>query len=159
MHSSMFTSRYSEHQTPDNVLELVYEFFGTIDLDPASNPPPFNVRAQEHCYLPHGNGLDTPWNGSTVFLNPPYGRDIGKWIAKAITEPKEIVMLLPFRSDTKWFTPIQLLARIEIKGRLKFKGNTSSAPFPSVLVYKGPRIKEFIRIFSTLGVPINVCNN
>ena len=81
--------------------------------------------------------------GHNVFCNPPYGRESGKWVEKAYQTNKEsgdlVVMLLPARTDTKWFHDfIYKKAEIRfVKGRLKFGGSQSGAPFPSmVVIYK-----------------------
>jgi hypothetical protein len=75
------------------------------------------------------------------WMNPPYGRQIGKWVAKAAHEAKLgcfVVSLLPARTDTRWFHDhIYNKPYVEIeflKGRLKFGGASNSAPFPSMLV-------------------------
>jgi site-specific DNA-methyltransferase (adenine-specific) len=78
-------------------------------------------------------------------MNPPYGREIGKWVAKAYTENLVnntfIVALLPARTDTKWFHDwIYKKGNTEIifiKGRLKFNDGKQSAPFPSMIVIFG----------------------
>lgn len=77
--------------------------------------------------------------GGVTFCNPPYGREIGKWVRKAYEESKKgptVVMLLPARTDTKWFHDyIYGKAEIRfIRGRLKFGGGENSAPFPSMVV-------------------------
>jgi hypothetical protein len=44
--------------------------------------------------------------GGVVFCNPPYGREIGKWTRKAVEQAaqgKTIVLLIPSRTDTKWW--------------------------------------------------------
>ena len=75
-----------------------------------------------------------------MFCNPPYGRVIGLWVEKAYTESKKpdtlVVMLIPARTDTKWFHEyIYGKAEIRfIKGRLKFGGCKNAAPFPSMVV-------------------------
>lgn len=75
-----------------------------------------------------------------MFCNPPYGRVIGLWVEKAYTESKKpdtlVVMLIPARTDTKWFHDyIYGKAEIRfIKGRLKFGGCKNAAPFPSMVV-------------------------
>ena len=78
-----------------------------------------------------------------VWCNPPYGREIGKWVEKAYKESLEgatVVMLLPARTDTKWFHDY-IYGKAEIRfvrGRLKFGDSKNSAPFPSmVVVYRG----------------------
>src|SRR5690606_27127678 len=75
-----------------------------------------------------------------IFLNPPYS-EISNWINWAINEYKKfgnhIVILIPYRTDTKYFH--QLLecgCDLEfIKGRLRFGDLKGTAPFPSVLVH------------------------
>lgn len=73
-------------------------------------------------------------------MNPPYGREIIKWVRKAHIEVStgrcKVVALLPARTDTKWFHEL-ILAKYEIefiKGRLKFSDSKNSAPFPSMIV-------------------------
>ena len=54
-------------------------------------------------------------------------------------------MLLPARTDTKWFHEyIYKKAEIRfIKGRLKFGNSVNSAPFPSMIViFRGSEINE-----------------
>ncbi len=96
-------------------------------------------------FTPETDGLSQSWDcGGAVFCNPPYGREIPKWIAKAYHEStviqSPIVLLIPARTDTRYFHDY-IYGKSEIrfiKGRLKFtdeKGNTSSAaPFPSMVV-------------------------
>ena len=64
------------------------------------------------------------------------GREISKWVEKASKSNTTVVMLLPSRTDTKWFHDyIYNKAEIRfIKGRLKFKNSSNSAPFPSMIV-------------------------
>ena len=78
------------------------------------------------------------WNGKRVYCNPPYGPGIKDWLAKAI-EADLAVFLLPARTDTKWWHEYAMKAKEIrfIKGRLKFGGATTGAPFPSVLLIYG----------------------
>ena len=77
-----------------------------------------------------------------MWCNPPYGRDIGKWVekaSKAVNDSAEVVvMLIPSRTDTKWFHEfIYMKQNVEVrfvKGRLKFGGSKNDAPFPSMIV-------------------------
>jgi phage N-6-adenine-methyltransferase len=81
------------------------------------------------------NGLSAQWVGRT-WVNPPYGRGIYDWVKKAALHDDLVVMLLPSRTDTKWFHEFVLPnANLEfIKGRLKFGAGINPAPFPSILV-------------------------
>ena len=100
-------------------------------------------------FTPEIDGLKQEWKG-TCWMNPPYGREIGKWVTKAYEEAVEkknciVVALLPARTDTRWFHDyIYMMYGVEvdfIKGRLKFGNGENSAPFPSmVVVFKPCRI-------------------
>lgn len=73
-----------------------------------------------------------------MFCNPPYGRTISDWVEKAYEESRNslVVMLLPARTDTRWFHDF-ILNKAEIRfirGRLKFGNAKNSAPFPSMIV-------------------------
>lgn len=84
------------------------------------------------------DGLARSWAGERVFCNPPYGRGIARWLAKA-REATVSVFLLPSRTDTAWFHDWALDAdEIRfLRGRLTFGEAKHSAPFPSmVLVYR-----------------------
>jgi len=88
------------------------------------------------------DGLTVGW-GSSTFCNPPYGNQIGKWTSKAVKEyekGKNVVLLIPSRTDTRWWhSDIMKATEIRfIKGRLKFGQAKNSAPFPSALaIYNG----------------------
>ena len=74
-----------------------------------------------------------------MFCNPPYS-NIAEWVEKAFRETRNdntvVVLLIPSRTDTKYFhNYIYHRAEIRfIKGRLKFNGSKTSAPFPSMIV-------------------------
>ena len=77
--------------------------------------------------------------GGRNFVNPPYGREIPKWVYKGYEEWKKgklVVFLIPSRTDTKWWHDyIMKATEIRfIKGRLKFDDQKNSAPFPSAIV-------------------------
>lgn len=50
--------------------------------------------------------LENPRWGASVFLNPPYGRDIGRWMRRAYEEAQSglvVVTLTMACTDTKWW--------------------------------------------------------
>ena len=71
-------------------------------------------------------------------MNPPYGREIGKWLKKAYESSINgaiVVCLIPARTDTAWWHDYVMKGKIRfIRGRLKFGGSKNSAPFPSAIV-------------------------
>lgn len=77
--------------------------------------------------------------GKRVFCNPPYGRELPKWIKKAHDEAEKgalVVMLIPARTDTRAFHDyIYHQAEIRfLRGRIRFVGSKWGAPFPSMVV-------------------------
>jgi phage N-6-adenine-methyltransferase len=112
-----------------------------FDLDAATDPT--NPLGAPWSYS--ANALTLPWARST-FLNPPYGRELPKWVAKARAEAADgntVVCLLPARPDTRWWTHCVEAGEITyIQGRLRFHGAPASAPFPSAIVVFRPRLPE-----------------
>lgn len=136
----MFSSKTDLWATPQDFFdEMDKEFSFTLDVCAL----PENAKCKLY-YTPEVDGLTQPWIGR-VWCNPPYGREIGKWVRNAYLastsgSAEVVVMLLPARTDTKWFHEyIYQKAEIRfVKGRLKFGGCPNSAPFPSmVCVFRG----------------------
>jgi hypothetical protein len=131
--------------TPKELLEPLYSVFGVFDLDPyspTSNGRTTFVKAKAY-FTETDDGLSLPWFG-TVFMNPPYGRSIHHWTAKAKAEVAQgnaevVVGLVPARPDTRyWHRDIAGSASVFfLKGRLKFGCSEQVAPFPSCLVVWG----------------------
>ena len=88
-------------------------------------------------YSPEDNGLSKEWHG-VCWMNPPYGREIGKWMNKAYESSLHgatVVCLVPARTDTAWWHDYAMKGVITfVRGRLKFGGSKNSAPFPSAVV-------------------------
>lgn len=135
----MFSSSTGEHETPQDLFDQLNEEFH-FNLDPCATAK--NAKCKNY-YTIKEDGLSRSWHGQTVFVNPPYGKGVVDWIAKAVSEYATVVMLLPARTDTKWFHLYIAKYASEvrfIKGRLRFVGTASSAPFPSMLVVFRPKI-------------------
>jgi site-specific DNA-methyltransferase (adenine-specific) len=133
-----FLSQSVDWATPDGVYdELDREFH--FDTDPCILGGGVMWSDGKFSYIDKtANGLEIEWGGAT-FVNPPYGRAIGAWTAKALAESKRgktVVMLIPSRTDTIWWhRDIMQANEIRfIKGRLKFGDSVNSAPFPSAVV-------------------------
>lgn len=129
-------SEKMDWETPDWLFKMADERWGPFELDAAA------TEENKKCPLCLTfYGLEAPWDmkASRVWLNPPYGREIGKWIAKAYEESEKgcrVVCLIPARTDTQyWHDYVTKAAEIVfLKGRVKFKGAKNGAPFPSALV-------------------------
>ncbi len=120
-----FSSQRLDWKTPKAVYQILDAEF-RFDFDPCPTNPTFD-------------GLSVAW-GNCNFVNPPYGREIPKWIKRGYYQwsvaNKTVVFLIPSRTDTKWWHEYCMKAtEIRfIKGRLKFDGHKNSAPFPSAII-------------------------
>lgn len=131
-----FSSKTDQWSTPQDFFNKLNDEFN-FNLDPCADDT--NHKCDTY-FTKEDDGLQQSWGGYIVFCNPPYGREIGKWVKKAYEESTEndavVVMLIPARTDTKYFHEyIYNKAEIRfIKGRLKFGGHNNSAPFPSMVI-------------------------
>lgn len=137
MTAYMNPSQTDDWATPRELFDKLHAIH-RFDIDVAASST--NHLCKEWLGLDHPditkrNGLEAPWEGH-VWCNPPYGRGIKDWVLKASKHYDLVVMLLPARTDTKWFHELVLPdAEVEfIKGRLKFGGSKFGAPFPSMIV-------------------------
>jgi len=134
-----FSSKTNEWTTPKDFYEILHKEFN-FTLDPCATK---NNSKCKKFYTKNDNGLTKDWSNETVFMNPPYGREIKHWIKKAYDESLKgalVVCLIPARTDTIYWHTYCVKGNIRfIKGRLKFS-NKNSAPFPSALVIFGEKI-------------------
>lgn len=130
----------------DMTWETPQDFFDKLDEEFKFSLDPCATTDTAKChkfYTKEQNGLIQNWEGKTVFCNPPYGSEIKNWVKKCSEEGKKqgttVVMLIPARTDTKYFHDF-IYGKSEIRfirGRLKFGGKqkgSGSAPFPSMIV-------------------------
>ena len=125
----IFSSATDDWSTPKDVYRTLDAEFG-FDFDPCPLHADFD-------------GLSLEW-GRVSFVNPPYSK-IKDWCRKAYEEWKKgktVVMLIPSRTDTKyWHDYIMKASEIRfIRGRLKFGDSKNSAPFPSaIIIFRGEK--------------------
>lgn len=156
-----YSSAIDEWATPQFVIDAAKEVMGGIELDPASSHAAQASVGAKRYYTHHG--LERSWKSPALWHNPPYGREIGPWVEKWYQGVRDHtfdqgMLLIPARTDTKWFRPLYALDRVLfcwIYGRLCFGAATNAAPFPSVLVYTyryGEADKDnFIEVFGQYG--------
>ena len=156
MNKCMVTSESAEWYTPRNIIDIILNMLGKIDLDPCApmNPADRAVPADMY-YTAVDDGLSRSWNGK-VFVNPPYGREIGRWTSRLDSEyhngnVDEAILLVPARVDTKWYDSIADHPVCMVRGRVHFSNCNSSAPFPSALFYFGTNTTRFSKVFGGLG--------
>ena len=132
-----FSSVTNTWATPNAFFMLLDHEFN-FTLDPCASSE--NTKCAKY-YTEKENGLTQSWQGETVFMNPPYGRDISKWLQKAYEESKNknttIVCLIPARTDTKyWHDYVMKATEVRlVKGRLKFGESNTPRHSPRQLLY------------------------
>ena len=135
----LFSSDRQDWATPWSLFEAVNkEFNFKLDAAAAKHNAKVDAFISEE-----ENSLDTSWwdiaGDDYVWLNPPYGREIGQWIKKAYIESTKgckVVCLTFCRTDTQWWHKWAMRAA-EIRlipGRITFEGADNSAPAPSCLL-------------------------
>ena len=134
MNKALLSSNTGEWETPQAFFDrLNWKYHFTLDAAATAE----NAKCQKF-FTKEDDGISRNWGGGEiVWCNPPYGREIGKWVKKGYEESKAVVvvMLLPARTDTAWYHDYCTKGRITfVRGRLKFGGVKNSAPFPSMIV-------------------------
>ena len=142
---ALFSSKTCMWATPQELFDEVDREFG-FTLDVCASPN--NAKCSTY-FDEQADGLAQEWTG-TAWMNPPYGREIGRWMRKAYessTQGATVVCLVPARTDTAWWHDYAVKGEVRfLRGRLKFGGSKSSAPFPSAIVVFRPRPDELSRI-------------
>lgn len=143
MTTGLFSSRTEEWETPQYVFDqLNAEFNFTLDVCATE----WNKKCERY-FDKVTNGLKQRWSPHRCFMNPPYGKNIYRWMAKAYSESKQgalVVCLIHARTDTKWWHTYAMQAN-EIRfimGRMKFGDGRQSAPFPSCIVIFRPECRK-----------------
>ncbi len=156
INKALFSSKKQGWGTPPDLWKELNDEFH-FKMDAATNDK--NPLGTEYYYTEEMDGLaeENRWI-SPVYVNPPYGKGIYNWARRASIESINnkilTVMLVPARTDTKWFhdwiwdeelaEPQYPLVIRFLKGRLRmfdYDTNTLSkhvAPFPSMLVIFQP---------------------
>jgi len=140
--AGLMSSKTPEWSTPKSLFNSLNAEFGPFDLDPCATDE--NAKCRKF-YTKKDDGLRQEWTGR-VFMNPPYGREIGAWMKKALESARLgalVVCLVPARTDTAWWHNYASMGQVRfIRGRLKFGDSSGSAPFPSAVVIFKKAVEE-----------------
>ncbi len=165
-----------EWYTPPEILDMVVDCMGKIDLDPCANPQK-TVPAITHFVGGQENGLAKSWGHSilvpnskdgevliqwrkpyTLFLNPPWGR-LSEWVMHTVTEYSkghysEAIMLVPCAIETKWFQRLRYWPVCFPNKRINYIEETESGlklkngfDRPSCLIHIGSNHDRFEQVF------------
>ena len=114
-----------EWYTPRTIFKALDVDFDLDPCSPGQEKVPW-VPTQIHHTI-EDNGLETEWFGK-VFMNPPYGSDTPKWMAR-LSEHGNGIALVFARTDTKWFHKYvpKATAICFINGRIGFVPHDKAA--------------------------------
>ena len=127
-------NRTYEWETPDALFkELDAEFHFTLDACAS----PKNAKCERY-YTVYDDALHKDWSGEVVFMHPPCGHRISKWVEKACLESSEgttVVCLLPARTDADWWHDIAMQGEVRfIRGKIRFAGCKTLSPYAHAIV-------------------------
>lgn len=135
-----YSSKTNEWSTPQAFFDELNKEFN-FTLDPCATSE--NAKCTKY-FTVEDDGLKQDWSKDTVFMNPPYGREIKYWVQKAYEESLKgatVVCLIPARTDTAYWHDYIFGKADDIRflrGHLKFGDSKNPAPFPSaIIIYKG----------------------
>ena len=134
-----FSSETDDWATPPDLFDQVDREFN-FDLDVCASSS--NAKCPEY-FTREDDGLLQLWAPRRCWMNPPYGRQIGRWLEKASDTAIGgglVAALVPARTDTQWWHRwVMTSSEIRfVEGRIKFGGSKSAAPFPNALVIFRP---------------------
>jgi len=145
MNEVLLSSVRMDWETPQDFFDRYNTVYG-FTLDVCCVPE--TAKCAKY-FTPFEDGLSKDWSNDICWMNPPYGREIGKWVKYAYEQSLKgatVVCLLPARTDTRWWWEYCMKGEIEfIKGRLKFRGKNkdgiyvnNNATFPSAIIVFKP---------------------
>tara|TARA_Y100000401_G_C8300327_1_gene213675 strand:+ start:407 stop:946 length:540 start_codon:yes stop_codon:yes gene_type:complete len=163
---ALYSSKHQAWRTPGWLIRFLNEVYD-FDLDAAASPD--NAICEKYLSEEDDALSVEEWPGDRIWLNPPYGRAVGKFVAKAHQQAemfgKTVVVVLVFaRTDTAWWHDFAMRAQdiYFIRGRLRFtKGEEKSgtAPAPSaLLVFSGKTISSALPRIHALQQPRDKSN-
>ena len=146
------SSKSHEWPTPADFYAALHAEFGFV-LDVCATTT--NAKTAAHYALDHPDktrrdGLAGDWAaeaaelGGAVWMNPPYGRGIAAWMAKALPPPRQVRRWWPWsrRAPTPAGGADHVLATgaevCQVRGRLTFGDAVNTAAFASVVVIYRP---------------------
>ena len=161
------TSETDNWLTPKWLLRALEHEFGKFDLDPCAEPGQIHSEFFDSNFTPEVNGLEADWFGN-VYCNPPYSQ-AKEWILRGRQEckyrlggeTKQVVFLMPVRSDTFWWH-LCLEEADEIlffQGRIRFDrpdGQPANSPrFPSaVIIFRNRKCNTGGPIISSVSAKV-----
>lgn len=153
MNAALLSSARHDWETPAGLFAAVDAEF-RLELDVCALP--HNAKLPRFL-SPADEALAVAWAPARCWMNPPYGRALPRWVAKANAEALAgalVVCLVPARVETAWWYRWCAPAEVRvIRGRVRFTGAAEDAPFPSALVVMRPGLPAAARMTRYVELP------
>lgn len=160
INAALLSSDSDDWETPADFFNLLDRIFH-FKLDACASA--HNMKCETH-FTKEEDGLSQAWHThKRVWLNPPYGRGIERWMEKAYRESLNgciVVCVVPHRSDTTWWhdwvknkalvTPVR--KRLKFRNPIKCPDGSGNSVFPSAVVIYGLDIDAIINSQSTVHI-------
>jgi phage N-6-adenine-methyltransferase len=133
---AVFSSERPDWATPQNLFAELDQEHGPFTLDAAATAK--NAKVATY-FTEADDALQQRWTGR-VWMNPPCGKGIDLWMAKAWRSVADgdaelVCCLVPARTCTKWWHDYAAKGQVTfLQGRVHFAGAGGPAPFPSAVV-------------------------
>lgn len=157
------SSDSNEWYTPARYVDLVRDFMGGIDLDPASSEAANVTVRAERFFTEVDDGLRQEWRGR-VWLNPPYGSVCAAFVRKLEEEydsgrtVEAVLLVSAYSTETRWFQPLFARPICFVDHRIRFVSGdgrpAASSTIGNAFVYFGAREGAFTAKFSELGAVV-----
>jgi len=155
------SSESFEWYTEPVYVEPIHAVLGGVDLDPSSSEAANKIIQARSYYSIEDDGLTKPWPG-TVYHNPPYCGQTGKWVAKLLEEywsgrcTEAILLVNNLATSTIWFQPLWNHTLCFVFKKIKFipgAGNpaTDRPTCGNIFAYLGPNADLFEDVFENYG--------
>ena len=143
-----FKSEKVDYSTPWNLFLPLKEEFD-LEWDVCANHENHKL---DNYWTIGDDALTKDWIGN-CWINPPFSRDLNKWIKKAHSETKKHggtkVVLTPVRSNTKWWNEIINDAEVRfVIGEVNFNDEPRGLWLPICILIFGEKAK--VGTFSTI---------
>ena len=158
---AMYLSTTNEWGTPPEIIECVHKVFD-IELDPASNEVFNKTVKAKRIFTFEDNGMSKNWSSKSLFLNPPYGREVGYFVNRLCDQfdqgyVDEAILLINSNTSTTYYQnalffssalclPSTRIAFIDAQGIQQTSPRYSNSVF-----YFGDRYYEFSDAFEHIG--------
>lgn len=133
VNQSWFNRSKIEYETPPEIFDPLNKEFG-FTLDVCADES--NHKCSEY-FTREQNGLANDWSG-VCWMNPPFGREMKKWIIKAYNEflkGSTVVCLVPARTNTAWWHDYCMKGEVRfIRGEVTFVGCSNGLWLPMAIV-------------------------